>query len=115
MQRRSENMIHMIPTLHVVCESVGHRLHYGAHGHVTPLKHLLHNQLPRVPVEGLGGVYVARIAQDSQDPLAAGSVLHRTPRSFATDGEGAGTVSHQHTQRLLHLENRRKGTTVVLA
>ena len=94
-------------------ESVGHHLHNAAHGHVSPLKQFLNYQLSRVAVEGFGCVYVAWIAQNPQDPLAARLVLHRTPWSFATYAESACAMFHQHTQRLLHLENRAKGDLVV--
>ena len=94
-------------------ESVGHHLHNTAHGHVAPLKQFLNDQLSRITVECLGCVYVAWIAQNPQDPLAARLVLHRTPWSFATYAESACAMLHQHTQRLLHLENREKGGLVV--
>lgn len=93
-------------------QPVSHCLHGMAHGHVTPLQQLLHDELPRVPVQSLGCVDVSRITQHAQDALTAGTVLYHSPGALLGAFKGAQTVLQQHTQGLLHLGQRGVGVTV---
>lgn len=101
-------------TFHCFRQPVSHFLHHTAHGHLAIQQQLFHNQLPRVTVEGLGGVDVPGIAEDPQHSAALGFVLHHTSLLQLVRHQ---VVLDKDTERLpnlwegrKHLEDRPSGS-----
>lgn len=93
-------------TFHGLREAIRDCFNNVAHGHATSLQHFLNDELAGVAVERLGGVDVARVAEDPQNEVAAGAIFAGAAASFAARVEHASSVLHQHAERLFHLPSR---------